>query len=69
MTLCKFSETTYLLNVQPSRQPLPPVVRVHKKRTFVVAHPTRQEALEQRLAKRARYRYYDPLGLGGGSYE
>ena len=37
-----------------SQQPLPTVVRIHKKRTFIVAHPARQEALEQRLAKRAR---------------
>ena len=38
----------------PTRQPLPPVVRIHKKRTFAAAHPERQEALEQRLSKRAR---------------
>ena len=37
-----------------SQQPLPSVVRIHKKRTFIVAQPARQEALEQRLAKRAR---------------
>ena len=37
-----------------SQQPLPAVVRIYKKRTFTVAHPARQEALEQRLAKRAR---------------
>ena len=46
--------TLGLLSQAPSRQPLPPVVRIHRKRTFVVAHLARQEALEQRLAKRAR---------------
>ena len=37
-----------------SHRPLPAVVRIHRKRTFTVAHPERQEALEQRLTKRAR---------------
>ena len=32
-----------------SQQPLPTVLRIHKKRTFTVAHPARQEALEQPL--------------------
>ena len=37
-----------------SHWPLPAVVHIHRKRTFTVAHPERQEALEQRLMKRAR---------------
>ena len=37
-----------------SQGPLPEVVRIHRKRTFTGAHPTQQEALEQRLAKRIK---------------
>ena len=37
-----------------SHRPLPAVVRIHRKRTFTVAHPEYQEALERRLTKRAR---------------
>ena len=35
-------------------RPLPTAVRFHRKRIFTVAHPEDQEALEQRLMKRAR---------------
>ena len=35
-------------------RPLPTAVRFHRKRIFTVAHPEYQEALEQRLMKRAR---------------
>ena len=35
-------------------RPLPTAVRFHIKRIFTVAHPEYQEALEQRLTKRAR---------------
>ena len=34
--------------------PLPPVVRIYRKRTFAAARPESQEALGQRLSKRAR---------------
>ena len=37
-----------------SQGPLPEVARIHRKRTFTGAHPTQQEALEQRLAKRIK---------------
>ena len=37
-----------------SHRPLPTAVRFHRKRIFTVAHPEYQEALEQRLTKRAR---------------
>ena len=37
-----------------SHRPLPTAVRFHRKRTFTVARPEYQEALERRLTKRAR---------------
>ena len=37
-----------------TEQALPPLVRIYKKRTFTAARIERQEALEQRLSKKAR---------------